>query len=101
MNKQTISAIRALIAVDPPSAKEAQAVADAIGLQVTQAPVDRVVRIADAAARLGVCKRSVRGYIVRGLLPTVKPAGNVRALGVLESALVRFMANGTAYEVTP
>jgi hypothetical protein len=99
MTKQTIATIKTLLAMDPPSAREAQSVADAIGLQIAHAPVDRVLRFDAVAERLGTCKRSVRGYVTRGLLPTVKPAGNVRALGVPESAVLRFMATGTAYEV--
>ncbi len=97
MNRQTLATIKTLLAMDPPSAKEAQSVADAIGLQLDPPEADAVLRFGEVAKTLAVCKRSVRGYVDRGLLPVVMPAGNTRALGIPRSAVLAFMRHGTAF----
>lgn len=90
MQAHTCAAIAALLKSDPTvSPRERQHF-----LQKKDEPpeADRLVRMGEIAARLGVTKRSVTNLLADGTLPRVTLPGRKRALGTRESALAELIA---------
>lgn len=97
MNPTTVTLIRTALETDASltpamRVKIVDAIEDTVAGADENAP-DKVVSFAEAAARLGKCRKRVYQLVANGSLLAVKFPGSSRASGVRESSLRR-LVNG-------
>jgi hypothetical protein len=93
MKTSTLVAIKAILDADKPvSEKDKQTLRSTLLGDSDKAKPDRLVRIKDAASRLGVCAKSVLLYTRTGALTAIRLPGQIRVSGVTESSLNKLFA---------
>lgn len=95
MKTSTLVAIKAILDADKPvSARDKETLRSTLLGDSEKAKPDRLIRVKDAAARLGVCARSVLLYTRTGALTPIRLPGQKRVSGVSESSLNALFAGG-------
>ena len=89
MQRPTYDAVRAMFRADPPSPQQLDGLTSLLPGEL-RPPPDRMLTTAEAAQRLGVCRRQVQRWASAGLLPARKYGR--RCVRFRESDIVRFMA---------